>query len=221
MYDVHGCIQEVAINSKNLSHAHVQAADILTELYGNLKEDQVLMVQMSSAIWRKVSIIFFDNHQASYISSTVSLHCLPQPGCSHAYRIQSAKQLDCVISCTCRVVTLVARSQCAGTCFASYAWPLVCSAVHLFVGKYSSPCCMYLSWLACNSVGSGASLTLAGLATLAQTEFLTRKFMVLRVSADDDTVSAGKHCGTDVPLGARHRGAAESVGSTGRAAICH
>ena len=58
MYDVHGCIQEVAINSKNLSHAHVQAADILTELYGNLKEDQVLMVQMSSAIWRKVSIIF-------------------------------------------------------------------------------------------------------------------------------------------------------------------
>lgn len=50
--------QEVAINSKNLSHAHVQAADILTELYGNLKEDQVLMVQMSSAIWRKMMTPF-------------------------------------------------------------------------------------------------------------------------------------------------------------------
>jgi len=51
-------LQEAAINSKNLSQAHVQAADILTELYSNLKEDQLLMVQMSSAVWRKVSICY-------------------------------------------------------------------------------------------------------------------------------------------------------------------
>jgi len=44
----------VAVNSKNLSEAHVQAADLLTELYSNLKEDQLLMLQMSIAIWRKV-----------------------------------------------------------------------------------------------------------------------------------------------------------------------
>jgi len=50
---LHG-LQEVAVNSKNLSEAHVQAADLLTELYSNLKEDQLLMLQMSIAIWRKV-----------------------------------------------------------------------------------------------------------------------------------------------------------------------
>ena len=43
------------MTSKNLTQAHVQAADILTELYINLKEDQVLLFQMSDAIWRKVS----------------------------------------------------------------------------------------------------------------------------------------------------------------------
>lgn len=42
------------MNSKNLTQAHLRAADILTELYGNLKEDQVLLFQMSNAIWRKV-----------------------------------------------------------------------------------------------------------------------------------------------------------------------
>ena len=43
------------MNCKNLTQAHVRAADILTELYSNLKEDQVLLFQMSNAIWRKVS----------------------------------------------------------------------------------------------------------------------------------------------------------------------
>lgn len=43
------------MNSKNLTQAHVRAADILTELYTNLREDQVLLFQMSGAIWRKVS----------------------------------------------------------------------------------------------------------------------------------------------------------------------
>ena len=42
------------MTTKSLSQAHVQAADILTELYSNLKEDQVLLFQMSNAIWRKV-----------------------------------------------------------------------------------------------------------------------------------------------------------------------
>ena len=42
------------MSSKSLTQAHLQAADILTELYANLKEDQVLLLQMSSAIWRKV-----------------------------------------------------------------------------------------------------------------------------------------------------------------------
>lgn len=50
--------QEVAVNSKNLSEAHVQAADLLTELYSNLKEDQLLMLQMSIAIWRKMMTPF-------------------------------------------------------------------------------------------------------------------------------------------------------------------
>ena len=44
----------MAVNSKNLSETHFQAADLLTELYSNLKEDQLLMLQMSIAIWRKV-----------------------------------------------------------------------------------------------------------------------------------------------------------------------
>ena len=43
------------MNSMNLTQAHLRAADILTELYSNLKEDQVLLFQMSNAIWRKVS----------------------------------------------------------------------------------------------------------------------------------------------------------------------
>ena len=42
------------MSSKSLTQAHLRAADILTELYANLKEDQVLLLQMSSAIWRKV-----------------------------------------------------------------------------------------------------------------------------------------------------------------------
>lgn len=46
--------QEVLFDSKRLSDAHVQAADILTELYSNLKEDSVLSIQMSSALWRKL-----------------------------------------------------------------------------------------------------------------------------------------------------------------------
>lgn len=44
------------MKSKSLTQAHLRAADILTELYSNLKEDQVLLFQMSSAIWRKVSL---------------------------------------------------------------------------------------------------------------------------------------------------------------------
>ena len=66
------------MNSKNLSQAHVQAADILTELYSNLKEDQVLLFQMSSAIWRKVGAHDF---QQSCTPVTAMLHtqslCLP------------------------------------------------------------------------------------------------------------------------------------------------
>ncbi|KAL0032676.1 hypothetical protein WJX79_002317 [Trebouxia sp. C0005] len=50
--------QDVAVNSKNLSEAHVQAADLLAELYSNLKEDQLLMLQMSIAIWQKMMTPF-------------------------------------------------------------------------------------------------------------------------------------------------------------------
>ncbi|KAL3131600.1 hypothetical protein ABBQ38_007898 [Trebouxia sp. C0009 RCD-2024] len=50
--------QEVVMKSKSLTQAHLRAADILTELYSNLKEDQVLLFQMSSAIWRKMMTPF-------------------------------------------------------------------------------------------------------------------------------------------------------------------
>ena len=33
----------------------MEAADILAELYANLREDSILMGQMSTAIWRKVA----------------------------------------------------------------------------------------------------------------------------------------------------------------------
>ena len=65
------------MNSKNLSQAHVQAADILTELYSNLKEDQVLLFQMSSAIWRKVGA-----HDFQQSCTQVSQQCCTLNHCA-------------------------------------------------------------------------------------------------------------------------------------------
>lgn len=64
------------MNSKSLTQAHVQAAGILTQLYSNLKDNQVLLFQMSSAIWRKVSAC----HLPQF--------CMPLP--LHTCRLQAA-----------------------------------------------------------------------------------------------------------------------------------
>ena len=72
-------LQEVVMNSKNLTQAHVRAADILTELYTNLREDQVLLFQMSGAIWRKVSVCHPPHGLMHYVVEStlpVICHCL-------------------------------------------------------------------------------------------------------------------------------------------------
>ena len=51
-------LQAERLTSNDLSQAHMDAADILAELYANLKEDSILMRQMSTAIWRKVRVLW-------------------------------------------------------------------------------------------------------------------------------------------------------------------
>ena len=50
-------LQAESLTSNDLSQAHMDAADILAELYANLKEDSILMRQMSLAFWRKVRVL--------------------------------------------------------------------------------------------------------------------------------------------------------------------